>query len=66
MKRIRNTGDFLKTSNAPFSLLIVVTVLQFGVKEGPVPKECKRISVLVYGSVFAFIVDWRGDTLKFP
>lgn len=41
MKRIRNTGDFLRTSNAPFSSLIVVPVLHFGVREGPVPKEHK-------------------------
>lgn len=39
MKRIRNTGDFLRTSNASFSSLIVVPVLHFGVREGPVPKS---------------------------
>lgn len=66
MKRIRNTGDFLKTSNAPFSSLIAVAILHFGVEEGPVPKECERISALVYDSVFAFTVEWRGETLKFP
>lgn len=66
MKRIRNTGDFLRTSSAAFSSLIVVPVLHFGVREGPVPKEHKRIPVLVYDSVFAFVVEWRGDTLKFP